>query len=78
MKYFLSAVIYLYQKTISPDYGFFRSFFPHGFCRFYPSCSEYARQAINKHGVIMGVKLAIKRVGRCNPLSEPAIDKVPE
>jgi len=78
MKYLMLLVIRSYQKTLSPDHGFIKHYFPHGFCRFHPSCSEYALQAIEKHGAAKGIWLAIKRVGRCNPLSEPAIDQVPQ
>ena len=78
MKYLILLAIRLYQKTLSPDHGFIKHYFPHGFCRLHPSCSEYACQAIEKHGILKGIWLAIKRVGRCNPLSEPAIDQVPQ
>ena len=78
MKYLILLAIRLYQKTLSPDHGFIKHYFPRGFCRFHPSCSEYALQAIEKHGAAKGIWLAIKRVGRCNPLSEPAIDQVPQ
>ena len=45
----------------------------HG-CRFYPSCSEYCVQAIEKYGVFKGVLKGIKRILRCNPFSEGGID----
>lgn len=64
------AVIKLYQWVISPLLG------PR--CRFYPSCSHYACEAIEKHGTINGVGLAIKRVARCHPGSEGGFDPVPE
>lgn len=47
-------------------------------CRFYPSCSEYAAQAIAKHGVLRGGILAAKRLVKCNPLHPGGVDPVPE
>lgn len=72
----LVGIITLYQKTISPDHGLFRARFPHGFCRFYPSCSEYAKQAIKKHGAVRGVWMGAVRILRCNPFTRPQIDHV--
>jgi len=74
----LVFLIRLYQKTLSPDHGIlFSHLYPQGCCKFYPTCSEYAIQAINKHGIFSGSWLAGKRVLRCNPLSEGGIDEVP-
>lgn len=68
-----------YQLSISPDHGFlFRDRFPNGFCRHYPSCSEYAKQSIGKFGLIKGGYLGIRRVIKCNPFTEPSIDLVPK
>lgn len=75
-KLILSAIS-LYQKTLSPDHGWFKARYPHGFCRFYPSCSEYARQAVDKHGTLKGSALAAARLTRCHPWAEPKIDNVP-
>ncbi len=60
-------LIWVYQKTISPDHGLVKNFFPHGYCRFFPSCSEYGKQSIKKHGLIVGSLKAVWRVVRCNP-----------
>lgn len=60
-------LIHLYQRTLSPDHGFFKNRFPYGFCRFHPSCSEYAYQAIDKYGIFKGGGLSLWRVLRCNP-----------
>ena len=46
-------------------------------CRFYPTCSQYAAEAITKHGAVRGVFLAVKRVGRCHPGHPGGIDLVP-
>ena len=47
-------------------------------CRFYPTCSDYAYEAIEKHGVIKGGRLAVWRVLRCNPFGKGGLDPVPE
>ena len=59
----------LYQKSISPvvkQMGFE--------CKFYPSCSEYTKQAIEKYGVIKGCIYGIKRIIKCNPFSKGGYD----
>ena len=58
--------IILYKKLISP-------FLPAS-CRFYPSCSQYAIEVIEKRGIFIGILLAIWRILRCNPLSKGGID----
>lgn len=47
-------------------------------CRFYPSCSAYALEALEKHGARRGSWLALKRVGRCHPWHDGGVDHVPE
>jgi putative membrane protein insertion efficiency factor len=64
------GLIRVYQVTLSPFWG--------AQCRFHPSCSCYAVQAIEKHGAIKGFYLAIFRIMRCNPFSKGGIDLVPE
>jgi len=59
-----------YQKYISP--------LKKPCCRFYPTCSSYAIEAIEKHGVIKGTGLAAFRILRCNPLCKGGVDPVPE
>lgn len=66
--------IEIYQKTISFDHGMFKAFFPYGFCRFHPTCSEYGYQAVEKYGVIKGGVKAFWRVLRCNPFSKGGFD----
>lgn len=47
-------------------------------CRFYPSCSDYARASIEAHGVLRGCYLALRRLLKCHPYHEGGIDQVPE
>lgn len=47
-------------------------------CRFHPSCSEYAKDALDKHGALKGSWLAFKRIIRCNPFGGSGIDEVPK
>ncbi|MCH8049478.1 membrane protein insertion efficiency factor YidD [Patescibacteria group bacterium] len=70
--------IILYQKTLSFDHGLLRFLYPYGYCQFYPSCSEYCRQAILKRGVLQGLALGGWRVLRCHPWSKGGIDRVEE
>jgi hypothetical protein len=63
------ALIRGYQLAISPFFA--------GSCRFLPSCSEYARQAVSTHGVIRGGYLALRRLGRCHPFCKHGHDPVP-
>lgn len=46
-------------------------------CRFYPTCSEYTRQAIEKYGIVKGGILSVKRIVKCHPLNEGGYDPVP-
>ena len=71
---FVVTIISLYQSTISPDHGPLRKIFPGGFCRYTPSCSQYSRMAVQKHGVIKGVLKSIWRIIRCNPWSKGGLD----
>ena len=64
------TLISLYKRFISP-------LFPNS-CRFYPTCSDYARQAIEKHGAVKGLYLAAKRLGKCHPFHPGGVDRVPE
>lgn len=60
-------LIFIYQKTASPDHGALKKFFPGGYCPFYPSCSEYSRAVIKKRGLLAGIPKALWRILRCNP-----------
>ncbi len=70
------ALIRAYQKTLSPDHGFLKYFYPHGACIYRPTCSEYAYDAIKRHGVIKGIWLSLKRLGRCHPWHEGGFDPI--
>ena len=69
MKYAVLSVIWVYQKTLSP-------LLPTS-CRLYPSCSHYSQEAVEKYGVVKGIWLGIKRLGRCRPLGGQGYDPVP-
>lgn len=73
----LVFLIKTYQFALSPDHSkFFKDKYPYGYCRFYPSCSQYTKEAIKRHGAIKGFLLGLKRTIKCNPWVEPKIDKV--
>jgi len=61
MKKIALFLIKLYQLIVSPLFG------GRAVCRFIPTCSEYAKQAIEKHGALRGGWMAIKRISRCRP-----------
>lgn len=67
----LTRAVRWYQRVLSPRK-------PAPTCRFTPSCSEYAAQAIERHGAMKGGWLATWRVVRCNPLVPGGLDPVPE
>lgn len=65
----LLGLIRLYQLTLSPWLG--------APCRYEPTCSRYAAEAIERHGALRGVWLAAKRLGRCHPWGRSGYDPVP-
>jgi putative membrane protein insertion efficiency factor len=69
-------IIKIYQKTISFDHGFLKIFYPHGFCRFTPTCSQYGVEAVTKHGLLKGGLMTSWRVLRCNPWNKGGFDPV--
>lgn len=69
-------LILLYQATLSLDHGFLKKLFPYGYCRFYPTCSVYAYQAIERYGLIRGGFKALWRLLRCNPWNKGGNDPV--
>jgi putative membrane protein insertion efficiency factor len=60
------AAIRLYQWTVSPLLG--------PACRFQPTCSQYAIEAVERHGPLRGIRLAAKRLARCHPLGDHGYD----
>jgi putative component of membrane protein insertase Oxa1/YidC/SpoIIIJ protein YidD len=69
----LVLLVYVYQKVLSPDHGLLSFFYPYGYCKFYPTCSEYGRLVLIRDGVI-GIPKIIKRVVSCRPNATPRID----
>jgi putative membrane protein insertion efficiency factor len=69
MKRALISLIWFYKRAISP-------YMPRA-CRFTPSCSDYAAQAIARYGALKGLRLSIWRVLRCNPFGKGGHDPVP-
>lgn len=68
-------LIKIYQKTLSPDHGWLKYKFPYGYCPFYPSCSQYAIDSLQKHGLFKGIMLSLVRITKCNPFVKPQINK---
>jgi hypothetical protein len=66
----LLGFVRCYQIFLGPFLG--------GACKFYPSCSNYAYQAIERHGARRGIVLAMKRLGRCRPFTKGGFDPVPD
>ena len=73
---FVCWLIRIYQKTLSRDHGPRKKDFPFGYCRFTPTCSEYAHDSIKKHGVIFGGIKSLWRIARCNPFGKGGYDPV--
>jgi len=69
-------LINIYQKTLSFDHGLLKVFYPYGFCRFTPTCSQYGKEAVEKHGVIKGMVVTMWRIIRCNPWNKGGYDPV--
>ncbi|MCA0293777.1 MAG: membrane protein insertion efficiency factor YidD [Actinobacteria bacterium] len=69
MKYLLIGLLKVYRAVISPLYG--------NVCKYYPSCSAYALEAVTVHGAIKGTWLATKRLASCHPWAAGGYDPVP-
>jgi uncharacterized protein len=69
MKLLLLVLIRIYKYVISPLLG--------RRCRFFPSCSEYAAEAVEKYGAFKGAYLGLKRISRCHPWNPGGFDPVP-
>ncbi len=70
LKTILMGIIKFYQKAISP--------LTPPSCRFYPTCSHYGIEAIDKHGALKGSWLAVRRISKCHPFHAGGFDPVPE
>ena len=70
MKALAKLPIHLYRWFLSPFLG--------RHCRYHPTCSAYALEAIDRHGAWRGLGMALKRIGRCHPWGGSGIDPVPE
>jgi putative membrane protein insertion efficiency factor len=71
----LLALVWLYQRTLSPALP--ALFGPACGCRFHPTCSHYAAEAVRAHGALAGLWLAVRRLLRCHPLGSAGLDPVP-
>jgi len=69
MKRVLILLVRMYKATLSPLLG--------RHCRYYPTCSEYMAQAIEKYGPARGVWIGLKRLARCHPFHAGGLDPVP-
>jgi len=74
MRALLIGLVRLYQRVLSPLLNLVSG--PR--CRFHPTCSAYAVQALERHGAVRGSLLTARRIGRCHPLNEGGFDPVPE
>lgn len=75
LKALVLGLLAVYQYGISP---ILHMIAPGGGCRFYPTCSAYAVEAIRKHGALRGSWLALKRLAKCHPWGSHGFDPVPE
>ncbi len=69
MRVVLQALIRAYQFVLSPWIG--------GACRYWPTCSDYALEALERHGTLAGGWLALRRLARCHPYGRGGVDPVP-
>ena len=65
-----------YQATWSPDHSPRKALYPYGYCRYYPTCSEYGYEAIERYGILRGGAQTVWRILRCNPYSRGGHDPV--
>lgn len=70
MRHLLRALVRAYQFLLSPWIG--------GACRYWPTCSDYALEALERHGSVAGSWLTLRRLARCHPYGRGGVDPVPE
>lgn len=75
-KFLAIKLIEVYQFLLSPDHSWLKTRFPYGYCRHYPSCSQYSKLVIQKLGLLKGGFLAVKRIISCNPFVESRVDHI--
>lgn len=76
IKKVIIKIIVIYQKTLSPDHGFLSRFYPNGYCQYYPSCSQYSKEAFQEYSLATAMFKSIYRIIRCNPFSSGGVDLV--
>jgi len=69
MQWLVLAALRLYKRWVSP-------LLPSA-CRFHPTCSEYMMEAVSRHGVLRGLWMGLRRIGRCHPFHAGGLDPVP-
>jgi putative membrane protein insertion efficiency factor len=69
----LVGLVRVYQLTLSPDHGWYRALHPYGFCRYAPSCSQYAHDGLTRDGVAALPRIAVRLV-RCHPWARGGAD----
>jgi hypothetical protein len=74
MKSIILKMVYLYKTFLSRGLKLLLG----GGCRFSPTCSDYAAEAVENHGVLRGTILSVKRIGRCHPFNPGGFDPVPQ
>jgi uncharacterized protein len=78
VKKILLLLIKLYQKTLSRDTGWLSYVYSERACRYFPTCSQYTYEAIDRFGIFKGGWMGLKRILRCHPWAEGGLDPVPE
>lgn len=76
MTQLITQLVTWYQKLVSPDHSVWGRTRPDLHCRFFPTCSEYAKESLKTHGVLRGGFLSVARVCRCHPWGAQGVDPV--
>jgi putative membrane protein insertion efficiency factor len=78
IKKIILKIIRFYQRTLSRDTGWLSYVYSERVCRFYPTCSQYTYEAIERFGIFYGSWLGFRRIIRCHPWHEGGFDPVPK